>query len=68
MLKPSGQLLLVANRHLPYETALTAAFRSHSELAGTPGFKILHAEGPLRSAPAEPARRPRVTHRTGRRA
>lgn len=68
MLKPSGQLWLVANRHLPYETALTDHFRAHTELAGTPGFKILHAEGPIRTAPAAPARRLRATHSTGRRA
>lgn len=66
MLKPSGQLFLVANRHLPYETALAAAFRKHAELPGSPGFKIFHAEGPLRAVDA--ARRPAVSHSKGRRA
>lgn len=49
MLKPSGQLFLVANRHLPYEAALATAFRKVSELPGSPGFKIVHAEGPIRA-------------------
>ncbi len=67
MLKPSGQLFMVANRHLPYETALTAHFRKHQELPGLPGFKLFHAEGPLRPGAAEAAKA-RVTHSKGRRA
>jgi 16S rRNA (guanine1207-N2)-methyltransferase len=69
MLKPSGQLWMVANRHLPYEPALAAAFKTHSELPGTPGFKLFHAEGPLRGpAAASPARtRTRMPRKTGRR-
>jgi len=56
MLKPAGQLFLVANRHLPYETAIAAHFRKHEELDGAPGFKIIRAEGPLRAdARARPA-------------
>jgi 16S rRNA (guanine1207-N2)-methyltransferase len=65
MLKPSGQLWLVANRHLPYETALTESFRKLTETGGTPGFKILHAEGPQRSVPSHS---PRIDQRRGRRA
>lgn len=67
MLKPSGQLFLVANRHLPYEQTLAEAFRKHSELPGSPGFKIFHAEGPQRAPVAAPAARARATHSRGRR-
>ncbi len=48
MLAPRGALWLVANRHLPYETALDAAFREVSELPGTPAFKLFHACLPRR--------------------
>lgn len=70
MLKPSGQLFLVANRHLPYEAALTESFRKHAELPGSPAFKIFHAEGPQKAprGAAEAPGRPRVTHSKGRRA
>ncbi|MCB1332291.1 MAG: class I SAM-dependent methyltransferase [Roseivivax sp.] len=47
-LKPAGRLWMVANRHLPYEAALAAAFRTVTELPGTPGFKLLMAEQPTR--------------------
>lgn len=50
LLRPAGQLWLVANRHLPYEAAMTASFRRHSEVAGTAAFKILLGEGPVRAA------------------
>jgi 16S rRNA (guanine1207-N2)-methyltransferase len=46
LLKPSGQLWLVANRHLPYETALNAAFRDVAELGNDPGFKLFRAARP----------------------
>lgn len=55
MLKPGGQLFMVANRHLPYETVLTASFRKIEDLAGSPGFKIFRAEGPQR-APRDAAK------------
>ncbi|MGR3375244.1 class I SAM-dependent methyltransferase [Salipiger abyssi] len=48
ILKPSGHLWLVANRHLPYETALEAQFRDSAEIAGDNRFKILHASRPNR--------------------
>ncbi|MGD9863657.1 MAG: class I SAM-dependent methyltransferase [Pseudodonghicola sp.] len=48
LLSPRGQLWMVANRHLPYEAALTAAFAEHREIAGDSRFKILHAARPLR--------------------
>ncbi len=47
-LKPSGNLWMVANRHLPYETTLAASFRNVAELPGTGGFKIFHATHPTR--------------------
>lgn len=48
MLKPSGHLWLVANRHLPYEQALAGAFGDVAEAAGDGRFKILHARRPAR--------------------
>lgn len=48
ILAPHGQLWLVANRHLPYETALTDRFREVREVAGDGAFKILHATRPRR--------------------
>lgn len=50
MLKPSGQLWLVANRHLPYEADLNRLFTAVSESAGDNRFKILHAQRPSRTA------------------
>ncbi|WP_425051838.1 class I SAM-dependent methyltransferase [Psychromarinibacter sp. S121] len=47
MLKPSGRLWMVANRHLPYETEARARFREVEELAGTGRFKILCAAKPI---------------------
>lgn len=40
-LKPGGRLVLVANRQLPYEAALSAAFAATSELARDGRFKVL---------------------------
>ena len=48
VLKPSGQLWLVANRHLPYESTLAERFRTVEEVAGDTRFKILHATRPAR--------------------
>jgi 16S rRNA (guanine1207-N2)-methyltransferase len=48
ILKPKGRLLLVANRHLPYETTLTQEFQSVQEIGGTSGFKVIFAERPKR--------------------
>ena len=47
-LAPSGQLWLVANRHLPYEAALAAHFVTVEEIGGDNRFKILHAARPTR--------------------
>jgi 16S rRNA (guanine1207-N2)-methyltransferase len=49
MLTPRGDLWLVANRHLPYESTLRAAFRDVAELGDDPAFKMFHASHPLRS-------------------
>ena len=42
-LKAGGRLFLVANRHLPYEQTLQAAFRRVSVLAEADGFKLFEA-------------------------
>jgi 16S rRNA (guanine1207-N2)-methyltransferase len=47
-LTPNGQLWLVANRQLPYETALQVAFADFEEVGGDKRFKILHALRPTR--------------------
>ena len=49
MLSPRGQLWVVANRHLPYETTLAERFGEVSELAGDASFKILVAGRPARA-------------------
>lgn len=43
-LKPDGRLLLVANRHLPYEALLADCFRHSKQLAQENGFKIILAQ------------------------
>lgn len=50
MLKPNGSLWLVANRHLPYEAALSDAFGEVSEIAGDPSFKVFLCSKPRRGA------------------
>jgi 16S rRNA (guanine1207-N2)-methyltransferase len=44
----SGQLWMVANRHLPYETALRDRFKTVEELGGDAAFKLFHATRPKR--------------------
>ena len=46
MLKPKGQLWMVANRHLPYETALSERFGEVSEVTGDNRFKLCGPRGP----------------------
>lgn len=46
MLSASGTLILVANRHLPYESTLMDKFATMSEVAGSAGFKVLRADRP----------------------
>ena len=47
-LSPSGQLFMVANRHLPYEAALREHFREVTELSGDNRFKLFAASRPAR--------------------
>ncbi len=42
-LKPGGRLVMVANRQLPYEPVLAAAFARHEEIARDGAFKVLSA-------------------------
>jgi 16S rRNA (guanine1207-N2)-methyltransferase len=42
-LRPDGRLLLVANRHLPYESALREGFARVVVLAEAQGFKVIEA-------------------------
>ncbi|WP_372017932.1 class I SAM-dependent methyltransferase [Pseudoxanthomonas sp. 10H] len=42
-LRPGGRLLLVANRHLPYEATVAQAFATHRVLAEGGGFKVIEA-------------------------
>jgi len=43
-LRPNGRLILVANRHLPYENWLSARFGNHGQLAANENFKVLSAK------------------------
>lgn len=42
-LKPGGRLVIVANRQLPYEQVLSAAFSNHAEIARDGMFKVFSA-------------------------
>lgn len=44
-LLPHGRLLLVANRHLPYEATLAAHFEQVRMLVMQEGFKVIEAKG-----------------------
>ncbi len=46
LLRPRGTLWLVANRHLPYEASLQAAFVEVAEVGGDSGFKLFRAARP----------------------
>lgn len=48
LLRPSGRLLLVANRALPYERALAETFAEVERFAETPAFKLIRAARPRR--------------------
>lgn len=48
ILAPQGVLWMVANRHLPYEAALEAAFDRLDEIGGDGRFKAFRAERPSR--------------------
>ncbi len=49
MLKPKGQLWLVANRTLPYEATLDDHFRQIKVISQTGGFKVIHAHTPKKA-------------------
>ncbi len=55
MLGVRGKLWMVANRHLPYEAALTSLFNTHEVIAETGTFRVWQAQGP-RKKPASVAR------------
>jgi 16S rRNA (guanine1207-N2)-methyltransferase len=61
---PSGRLVLVANRHLPYEETLTERFAEVTEIAGDTRYKCLLANRPRK--PAAPAARNPAVIRTRR--
>jgi 16S rRNA (guanine1207-N2)-methyltransferase len=44
-LQPDGRLLIVANRHLPYEAVLVARFHEVRTLVVQEGFKVIEAIG-----------------------
>ena len=50
LLRPKGQLFLVANRHLPYERSLEQSFSEVAELGGDTRFKLLKAARPRSDA------------------
>lgn len=56
-LKPSGRLLLVANRRLPYEQALRDRFASVEEREVRNGFKLIEASRPRRTGGQDAAAR-----------
>lgn len=51
MLAPDGVLWLVANRHLPYDAALSEAFLEVTDVAGDNGFRVIRAMKPRRAKP-----------------
>ncbi len=44
----SGQLLMVANRHLPYETLLASLFKQVEVIGGDSAFRLTRAAYPIR--------------------
>ena len=48
LIAPRGQFLMVANRHLPYETTLRTAFTEVVVLAETGGYKVISAKRPVK--------------------
>ena len=47
-LAPDGTLWLVANRHLPYDRALSGLFREVQEIGGDAAFRVTRAAFPVR--------------------
>lgn len=48
LLMPKGDFWMVANRNLPYEDTLTAAFSKVNTVTQSDGFKVIHASHPNR--------------------
>ena len=48
IMKPSGQFLMVANRQLPYESAMETYFKNWEILEQDKAFKIIRARRPLK--------------------
>lgn len=59
LLTGAGRLWMVANRHLPYETALAQHFAQVTELRGDSRFKVIEATGAGRNASRNPVRKAR---------
>jgi 16S rRNA (guanine1207-N2)-methyltransferase len=51
MMAPDGVLWLVANRHLPYDAALSAAFLEVETIGGDGAFRVIRAARPRRLRP-----------------
>lgn len=51
MLAPSGELWLVANRHLPYDAVLADSFVDVREVVTDGGFRVIQAIKPKRAKP-----------------
>jgi len=51
MLAPDGVLYLVANRHLPYDEVLNAAFLTVEQIGGDAVFRVIRANRPRRTRP-----------------
>lgn len=51
MLAPSGELWLVANRHLPYDAVLSDNFLEVREVVTQGGFRVIQAIKPKRAKP-----------------
>lgn len=51
MLAPDGVLWMVANRHLPYDAALSAAFLEVEDIGRDPAFRVIRAAKPRRRKP-----------------
>lgn len=49
ILAPGGRLLMVANRHLPYEETLQSRFAQVTVLSDQNGFKVIEARKPNRT-------------------
>jgi 16S rRNA (guanine1207-N2)-methyltransferase len=66
-LNPGGQLWLVANRHLPYETVLTHSFGTVRTVCQEDGFKIVAAtKSSANKSSAKPHRQREASPRTRR--